>query len=247
MKKNRTRELIILGVIFLVFNMLVFIIPFLRNSVFWTVYAFTILAIVAQIATFTFAFDKTKTLKSKFLSFPIFRLGYWYLFIQMGLCVKFMILSTFINVKTWIVVVPCVILLGLTLVSILAVDISREKISNIAVRQEDNTIFMRTLYADIKALSNRVSEESVKTKLFELSEKTKYSDYVSNSIVLEVEAEMKATFNEMKSKIRGGQYDIEPLIEELNNLLLERSEKCKVAKSTMENKCAFNEASQEGG
>jgi hypothetical protein len=232
MKKNRIRELIILCIIFATFNMLVFVIPFQKNAVFWIVYAFTILAIAAQSAIFLFAFDKATTLKSKFLGFPIFRLGYWYLFIQLFSCFKYMTLATFINVSVWIVVVQCVLLLAVTAVGILMVDISREKMSSIAIKQEDNTIFMRTLHVDIKALSNRVSEEPIKLKLFELSERVKYSDIISSDALSEVESEIKAAFDEMKTNVRKGQNNIENLIDELDKLLSERNDKCKIAKSS---------------
>ena len=84
MKQNKhiNKVLLILGIIAVAFSVFAFLVPFSKDEVFWTAYIFEIIALVIQIPIFKLAFDNANTIKSKFLGFPVFRVGYIYLFTQ---------------------------------------------------------------------------------------------------------------------------------------------------------------------
>lgn len=67
MSKNIKLGYLILGIVFVLFNVIAFAVPTDKTSVFWITYAFTVISIVAQIFIWNLAFSKAETLKSKFL------------------------------------------------------------------------------------------------------------------------------------------------------------------------------------
>lgn len=231
MDKKRIREIIIFAVIFIVYNVLAFVIPFKKNAVFAVAYIFALISVIAFAANYIFAFEKAKTLKSKFLSYPIFRIGLLYLISQLILSTLLMVLTSFINIYVWIAIVPCILILAIAIIKTFTLDMAREKIENIAIKEEINTSFIGSLQIDIKTLSNRASNENIKTKLLKLSEAVKYSDPVSNEVLAEIESNIKIAFDELKTNINAGSNDVEPLVNELNNLLSERNDKCKIYKN----------------
>jgi len=230
MDKKRIKELVVFGIIFAIYNMLVWVIPFKRTGVFVIMYIFALISIICFAASYFIAFDRSKTLKSKFLSFPIFRIGLIYMAVQLSVSTVFMILSSFIPIYGWIALIPCVLILTFVIIKTVTIDIAREKIEDIAIQEKANTFFIRTLHVGLDALSNRVSEETLKLKLSRLSEAVRYSDPVSNNALSEIEARMQTVFGEIKSAIYAGRLDVEPQVDELNNLLLERNMMCKITK-----------------
>ena len=230
MDKKRIRELIVIAVIFAVYNMLVFVMPFKRTDIFAISYVFALISILAFAACYFIAFGKPTTLKSKFLSFPIFKIGRIYLTVQLSLSTLFMILTSFIPIYRWIVIVPCVIILSIAIVKVVLIDVARGKMEDIAVKQEINTAFIRTLHVDLETLVSRVSTEPLKSLLSKLSESVRFSDPVSNEKLSEIELKMTEVFSEVKVDIQAGRHDVETQIDELNHLLVERNKLCRISK-----------------
>ena len=79
--KNDERQkkyLLILLLTAVVFSVAAFLLPLNKSGLFWIAYIFEIIAILLQIPVFKLAFDNAETLRSKFLGFPVFRVGYLY-------------------------------------------------------------------------------------------------------------------------------------------------------------------------
>ena len=233
MNKKRIRELILIGIIIAVYNLLVFVIPFKRTNIFAISYVFVLIAIFALAASYIVAFAKAKSIKNIFLGLPITKVGLLYFKVQLVLSTVFMILSTFIPIRisSWIAIVPFVLILAFATKKATVIDAARGKIEEIGERHEANVTFIRTLRADLESLSERISEGTLKLKLSKLSDAVKYSDPVSNDTLAEVESRMTVVLNEIKSAVYADNNDIEPLVDEFNNLLIERNKKCKTSKS----------------
>jgi len=224
--EKRIKELIVFIVLFVVYNMMVFVIPFKKTDIFAIVYVFALISIIAFAVSYFFAFDTAKTLKSKFLSFPIFQVGSIYVVTQLSLSTVFMILTSFITIYRWIAIAPCVLILAAAIIKTMTIEVARDKMENIAIKQKINTSFIRSLQVGLEALSERVSDEMLKLKLADLSEAVKYSDPVSNNALSEIESKMETIFSQIKAAIYAGQDDVESQIDELNNLLTERNKMC---------------------
>ena len=125
--KNGIRFLVSIGILFVIFNVISFAVPFAKSSVFWISYVFGIIAILVQVAVMKIAFSGTDTARSKVYGFPIARIGVVYAIIQIILSILFMALSAFI--PFWIPLVLFVILLGISAIGFIAADATEMKLS----------------------------------------------------------------------------------------------------------------------
>jgi len=230
MLKKRARELIVLMVILAVYNILVFVIPFKKTGIFAISYVFAIIAIIAFAACYFIAFDRSKTLKSKFLNIPIFQVGFIYLAAQLFLSTLFMAWASFFAVNSRVAIGSCALLLAIAIVKTITIDIAREKMENIAFKQEINTSFIRSLHVDLDDLASRAATEPLRSSLVKLSEAVRFSDPVSSDALSGIEEKMKAIFDEVSEAVREGQNDVEAQIDELGNLLQQRNKMCKISK-----------------
>ena len=112
MKKNTVRWWIVLAVVLVVYNVIVFAIPFEKSAIFFLSWIFTLVAIAAQVYVIHTAFYHGEGAKSKFYGFPIAKIGSVHLIAQIVLGLLFMILGD--KVKLWIPLVLYVVLLGVS-------------------------------------------------------------------------------------------------------------------------------------
>ena len=94
MSKNRRLSALILALVFVLFNIIAFTIPTIKTATVWTAYGFTVVAFALQLLVWKQAFDKTETLKSKFLGIPVVHVGIVYLAVQLLAFAVFMASST---------------------------------------------------------------------------------------------------------------------------------------------------------
>ena len=226
MDKRKIKELIIFATIFVAYNTLVFVLPFKKNAIFAISYIFALISIFGFAASYMVAFVKTNSLKDMFLSFPIFRIGVFHMIAQVCSSAIYMLLGTFFKFPVWGAVLSGVIFLSIALIKALTLDIARERIAEVAIKEEQDTAFIKLFQIDLKTLANRTKDENIKTKLLKLVEAVRYSDPVSVDPVRELENNMTNLFE----KIKAGTEDLEAKIDELTTLLTERNAKCKVMK-----------------
>jgi hypothetical protein len=230
MNKNKIRVITVLAVIFAVFNLLVFVIPFPRNGVFWVTYAFTILPILAQVVTVVLAFGKATTWRSMFLGFPIFKIGYTYLEVQALLCAVLLGVSCYVAFSPWIAVVPCVLVLAAAIISVVVTDAGRDVIEDMEAKHRTKTVFISELRAGIDSLLPRVTDAALNARLSKLAEEARFSDPMSSEALASIETEIGAKFADIKTAVCAGNFGIADAIDELSRLLAERNRKCKTAK-----------------
>ena len=104
MKKNTKLAYAVLGIVFILFNVIAFAVPTDKTITFWIAYAFTVVAFALQIGIWNAAFKATETLKSKFLGVPIIYVGIVYLVLQL---IAFAVFMIFPLIPSWIVVIAC--------------------------------------------------------------------------------------------------------------------------------------------
>jgi hypothetical protein len=213
------------------FNILVFTIPFLRGAVFWIAYFFTSIAFASQIVIFKIAFEKANSLRRVFLGFPIVKIGYTFLTLQLIICAGLMIRATFVPfMQVWIAIVPSVILLACTAISVIFSDAARERIEQLEIKQIVSTTFITNLQADLASLLPRISDNDLRVKTEKLSEAVRYSDPVSNEELTELEETISRQFLKLKQAVLESDSIATGLADELSFLLNERNNKCKMLK-----------------
>lgn len=221
MKKSKGMAYTVLGIAFVLFNVIGFAIPTVKTSTFWAAYVFTVIAFISQIAIWKFAFKDADTLKSKFLGIPLISVGITYLIIQLIAFAVFMALPT----ASWIAVVVCALILGVSAICLIGTETGREEINRVEEKVEKKAFYIKSLQVDIEMLANSETNTETKAALTKLAEKIRFSDPMSNEVLAELEAEITAKVKELKIAENKAE-----IIKVLDSLITERNKKAKLLK-----------------
>ena len=229
MKQTKTRTAIVLAVVFVVFTVAAFAIPFRKNGVFWLSYFFAVVAIGAQIYILKVAFAGQKSLRSKFYGFPIARIGVVYLVVQLALSLIFMALAALVPV--WAVILVDVVALGVAAVGLVAADAMRGEIQRQDTVLEKNVSAMRAMQSMARSLVDQCQEQALAKELGKLSEALRYSDPVSSEATAAAEAELKGLLEELQRAVVDQAYEAAgTLCRQAMAALTERNRLCKLNK-----------------
>mgnify|MGYP005774540859 CR=1 FL=1 len=222
MKKNTKLAYAVLGIVFILFNVIAFAVPTDKTITFWIAYAFTVVAFALQIGIWNAAFKATETLKSKFLGVPIIYVGIVYLVLQL---IAFAVFMIFPLIPSWIVVIACALVLGISAICLISADVARDEINRVEEKVNQKVFYIRELQADVEILAEQEQNPEIKTSLTRLAEKIRYSDPMSNVVLADLEARIR----EKVTALRTADHKLE-IIAELDLLLAERNKKAKILK-----------------
>lgn len=222
MKKNSTKGYFILGILFVLVSVIAFVLPTEKTSTFWLAYAFTAVAFAAQIPIWKSDFGKEKMLKSKFLGFPVVHIGVVYAVLQAIAFAVFLFVPT---APVWIAVVVCVLIAGLSSVCMISADAGRSEIERVEAKVQGKVFYIKSLQADVELLANQEPDPETKAALTQLAEKIRFSDPMSHEKLADLENKISTKVAELKTAPNKLE-----IITELNSLLDERNNKCKILK-----------------
>lgn len=222
MKKNRGMAYAVLAIAFILFNVIAFAVPTVKTATFWIAYVFTAVAFASQIAIWKFAFKGTDTLKSKFLGIPLISVGITYLIIQI---IAFAIFMAFPIAPTWIAIVVCTLILGISSICLIGTETGREEINRVEEKVEKKVFYINSLQVDVEMLASTETDADTKAALTKIAEKIRFSDPMSNELLAELEAEITAKVKELKTAENKAE-----IIKVLDSLLTERNKKAKLLK-----------------
>ena len=222
MKKNNLLSYLALGIVFILFNVIAFVIPTNKTATFWTAYAFSVVAFAMQIPLWKIALGKKDTLKSKFLGIPVVHVGITYLIIQL---IAFAIFMIFPMIPVWLAVIVCAINLAISALCAIAGQAGANEINRVEEKIKTKRTFIQLLQTDIEMLSEIESDVETKTALKKLAEKVRFSDPMSHEMLGELELRIVAKVEKMKTVA-----DKKSLMVEIELLLMERNKKCKILK-----------------
>lgn len=230
--KNEIRFLIMIGLFLAVFNVIVFVVPFVKNGVFWIAYSFGMVAILVQIIVMKLAFDGTESVRSKFYGFPIARIGVIYLIAQVLLSIGAMALGTFI--PPWIPAVLFIVILAAAAAGLVSADAIRDEIEKQDEKLVKNVSMMRDLQSKMNVLISQsdVSGE-LKSELDKLADNIKYSDPVSSSATQQIENELNFNIEKLqKAIVDGDNTSALTICKKTSGILTERNRLCKLNKNS---------------
>ena len=229
MNKKDQRGYIVLGIIFVVFTVVAFAVPFSKKAGFWLGYVFGIIAIAFQLYIFKISFAQGEDVKSKFYGFPIARIGVIYLGAQMLFSILEMATAKFL--LTWVAVLVNIVVLAFALVGCIAADIMRDEIVRQDVKLEKDVTNMRRLQSLSASLVGLCQDENAKKTLQDIADEFKYSDPVSSEQTKEMEEDMKMQLEELQSAVLEGDVSNVPILcAKLKNRLIERNHLCATSK-----------------
>lgn len=228
-KKSKIQGLVILAILFIVFTVLAFAIPFVKNGVFWLAYVFTAVAILAQGYIFHIAFDKGEPIKSKLYGFPIACFGVIYLVVQLIAGFAFMALAKYAPI--WVCLIVFVLILAAAAVGLIGADVVREEIEQQDAKLVKDVTAMRTLQSKAVFIAGQCSDADTKAVLEKLADTLRYSDPVSNDATVDVEATLTAYLDELQTAVMEGDCEsAHALCTKAEVTLAERNRLCKLNK-----------------
>jgi len=115
--KNKT-PYVVIGILFILFNVIAFAIPTTKTSAFWIGYVFTVIAFAVMGCVWYLTIGKKQDLKSKLLGSSVAYISAVYLAVQFVAFLVFMFVS---YAPSWCAVLVCVLILGISAVCMITV------------------------------------------------------------------------------------------------------------------------------
>lgn len=229
MKKSEIRSYIVLAIVFAVFTVISFAVPFDRNSIFWFGYIFGVIAIAFQVYFLKISFFVEGDAKSKFYGFPIARVGLIYLAAQ--IITSFIEMAIGKYIPFWVVLIINVLIIAFAATGCIATDAMREEIEHQDVKLEKDVNRMRNLQSLTSSLVGQCSDVGLKKILNKLAEEFRYSDPVSSDSTEDLEEDLFIQLQDVQKAIVDGDTEsVTKLCEGVVSTLRERNRLCAVNK-----------------
>ena len=227
MNKNKIRFYIVVLSVLAAFCVVALAVPFVKNISYWVCFGFTVLSILVQLVAIPRAMDGDA--RSKFYGFPILRISFVYLAVQVVLSLVFMALATWMPV--WIPAVIFIVLLCAALVGFITTETVREEIIRQEVHIKKQISVMRSLQSKVDTMAAQCDGEKAKTAVAALAEQLRYSDPVSNDAIYDADMELSACIDNLQQAIvDGNEEDIITMCRKSMEALAERNRLCKLNK-----------------
>lgn len=231
MKKSTMRWWVVLAILLVVYNVVVFAVPFPKNAVFFVSWGFTLLALGAQVYVIRTAFYQEEGAKSKFYGFPIARIGVVYLFTQVVLSLVLMALGLAVSVPVWVALVLYVVLLGASAVGLISAETTRDEIARQDTKLKKDVSCMRTLQSKAMAMVPLAKDASVRAALEKFAEEIRFSDPVSGAALEAAEVDLSACVDDLQQAVLDNDQEAALMLEKRAEMLLaERNRLCKLEK-----------------
>lgn len=224
MNVKNMRGLMAAAVILFLYNLVVFLLPFERYTIFWIAYGFTMTAFLIGFAAIYNAFKKP-AVRSKFYGFPIARIALIYLAVQLVLGLVFMIIGD--NIEAWIPILLFAIVMCVSLLGFIATDFTTDMIEQQDKKLKNVAFVMRSIQSKVMQLTAQCEEPTLK----KLAEEIRYSDPVSHDSVADAEADLSAMVDQLQQAVSDNDMEsVATLSRQAMNLLAERNRLCKLSK-----------------
>ena len=232
MTKNRLRLYITIAIIFALFSVIAFAIPFEKNTVFWMSYAFAVIALAVQLVVQPRALDLDgHDVRSKFYGFPLTRIATAYLAVQIVLSLVFMILCKYMEIKTWVPLVAYVLILGISAIGFIAADAMKEEVERQDTVHKANVGTMRALQSKAIFVASQCEDVETKKALNAFSEALRFSDPVSSTATADIEENLTGLVEELGNAVLDKDFTAaQALCAKASTLLADRNRMCKLNK-----------------
>jgi hypothetical protein len=163
-------------------------ISFARTASWWVSAVCTVVMFALCAYTFYLAFHKDNTLESKLLGWPIFKVGYTALIVQLIVGTMIMSLAAFCPV--WVAIIAEVIVFGMTAGALTVRDAARAVVTQSEQAAEDKTVPWKAIRERVIDIANATGHPELK----KLAEEIRYADPMPTSMDSEI-VDMLATLS----------------------------------------------------
>ena len=228
MKKNTIILGIISGIVFMLYNIIVFTFVGEKSPIFWSAYIFTSLAFMAQVIAFSILYKKDATIKDVFLGIPLTIISFLYLLIQVVVGLIFFIAP---DISLSVTNVVQIVILTAYMIFAVSALMAKDVVKNISDKSKQKVHFVKLLEDDVISLQSRIKEPELQTKLNLLGELIRFSDPMSHPTLSLLEQNISRKVVFLTEKVQSGATnEIHLIIDEIASLMEERNRKCKLLK-----------------
>ncbi len=230
MKKQLLRSLVITALLLVVYNLLVFVIPFERETNFWITYGFTLACFAEVYASVYVASIHPRNAKSRYYGFPIMRIGFMYAGVQLVLSVIFMALGEWLPWEL-VLLVQAVALVAAAL-GLIATDAIADNIQEQDDKLKKNVALMRSVQTKIHQMVVFCEDPEAAAAVKALADEFRYSDPVSSPATAEADANLVALVDALQQAVADGDVaGMKDLSRKTSAALADRNRICKLNKS----------------
>lgn len=213
--------------IFIVYNLFVFLFLHPGAPVFWISYGFMVLAFLVQMASMWLAF-KDRTVEAAFLGIPMASFSVYYFFAELFTSLVFM---CFPQIGVKIAVFLQVLFLAAYLVFAIIAVMSRDTAVQVKEDIRQKVFDLKSLAADVEGLRAAAQDLALKDKLRRLAESLRYADPMTNEAVAAQDAQLRQALEALALAVRQG--DAPAALAQCDSaaaLLAERNQRLKLSK-----------------
>lgn len=224
MKLRKNISLIAL-IILALYNVIIFLIPSVKNTTFWVAYGFTNMSILITGLVALAAMEK-QDIKKKFYNIPTVYISFLYVILQ--IITGFIEIYNPINYRYSILVNT--VLLGIAIIVLAIINSGKKEIERVDEKVKEKVLFIKEAQTDVELFINKIDDENTKKELNLLTDTIKYSDPMSHSKLAYVENQINIKIKQML-QIENDNEAIKQICNELQQLFAERNKKAKLYKN----------------
>ena len=228
MKFNKVLLGIIEAVVFVIYNLIVFIAEPNMTATFWTAYVFTVLSFMCLAGAMIFySINNDNVIYG--VSIYIVSIAYLISQIVVG---NILIIFSAIPVKVTIITeVILFVLLSVFLVIALFLLLGKNNTQKLSEKTKDKVLFMKLLSNDIAVLIDKTSNLSILERLEDLKDAIDSSDPMSHTSLALVDQKMSNKVVSLSEHVSANDViKVGNVIDEIEQMLAERNRKCKILK-----------------
>lgn len=227
-KKASGLSLAIVGIIFALYNLFVWILIKPQTPAFWISYAFMLVAFAALIVSMYLA-AKTLDVETVFFGIPLMQFALFYLIAELFASVVFMLFQNHLSYKIPLLVQ--VLLLAIFAVFAIISVAGRDATKAVKDDYKQKTSDIKSLGVDVEMLANEAADPALKRSLKRLAENIRFSDPMTNEAVADLEQQIRQQVNALRISCEDGNTAAAAeLCAKLDRAIVERNKKLLVLK-----------------
>ena len=222
-KKFGMMAALIYFVIFVAYNLFVFLIFKNYNNIFWISYVFMIIVYLIHIGC-TFYIGKNLTVRAAFFGISLFSFSVYFAFAELFVSFVFMIFRTSANVRV-AVLIQSLLLCIFVVIAVVSL-MTRDVVSDVDKKIKENVGNIRGLNVDVEMLIQRCTDTETTSALNKLSEIIKYSNPMSTNAVATQDQMIMQYMPELRMAFDSDDMEkVKDLCKKLELLFIERNKK----------------------
>lgn len=214
------------AVLFVMFNVVAFVVPIGRTGSFWVGYLCIAAAFIGQLICANMAF-KAENKEKMFLSLPLINESFIGLAVMGIAGIACMLIP---GCPTWVAAVVCVVVLGFSAISVIKAAAAIEPIAAIDQKIKVKTFFIKSLTVDVDSLMSRAGSDAAKAELRKVYEAVRYADPMSDDALAGIESQITLKLAELTEAVEQNAENLAEVAKQMVILVEDRNKKCKILK-----------------